>query len=125
MSAFGGKADMTVCGCLLSRSLLGVKRTCRFAPHMSAFDPKRTSVPTGTWTLSQCIYAPMRGACVRSLSQTFDWTAGAGQLASEPMSGRYLMIAATVVFCAGALLFAVDYKSFIPTGIQSASMSPD
>src|SRR5262245_38745247 len=28
MSAFGGKADMTGYGCLLSRSLLGVKRTC-------------------------------------------------------------------------------------------------
>src|SRR5262245_12825740 len=27
MSAFGGKADMTVCGSPLSRSLLGVKRT--------------------------------------------------------------------------------------------------
>jgi hypothetical protein len=26
-------------------SLLGVKRTCRFALHMSAFDPKRT-LPT-------------------------------------------------------------------------------
>ena len=43
MSAFGCKADMTVWGCLLSRSLLGVKRTCRFALHMSAYDPKRTS----------------------------------------------------------------------------------
>jgi ABC-type uncharacterized transport system substrate-binding protein len=43
MSAFGGKADMTLCGNPLSRSLLGVKRTCRFALHMSAFDPKRTS----------------------------------------------------------------------------------
>jgi len=42
MSAFGGKADMTLCGNLLSRSLLGVKRTCRFAMQMSAFDPKRT-----------------------------------------------------------------------------------
>src|SRR5262245_48170233 len=42
MSAFGGKADMTVCGCLLSRSLLGVKRTLPFAAHMSAIDPKRT-----------------------------------------------------------------------------------
>src|SRR5215470_4459364 len=31
MSAFEGKADMTVCGSPLSRSLLGVKRTCRFA----------------------------------------------------------------------------------------------
>jgi hypothetical protein len=40
--AFGGKADMTVCGNPLSRSLLGVKRTCRFALQMSAFDPKRT-----------------------------------------------------------------------------------
>src|SRR5262245_1254684 len=44
MSALGGKADMTVCGCLLFRSLLGVKRTSSVAPHMSASDPKRTSV---------------------------------------------------------------------------------
>src|SRR5262245_26122938 len=43
MSAFGGKADMAFCGFSLSRSLLGVKQTCRFAAHMSAFDPKRTS----------------------------------------------------------------------------------
>ena len=42
MSAFGAKADMTVCGSPLSRSLLGVKRTYPFALHMSAFDPKRT-----------------------------------------------------------------------------------
>jgi hypothetical protein len=41
MSAFGGKADMTVCGSPLSRSLLGAKRTWAFASHMSAFDPKR------------------------------------------------------------------------------------
>jgi hypothetical protein len=40
LSAFGGKADMTVRRSPLS--LLGVKRTCRFALHMSAFDPKRT-----------------------------------------------------------------------------------
>ena len=31
------------CKCPLLQSLLGVKRTCRFALHMSAFDPKRTS----------------------------------------------------------------------------------
>jgi hypothetical protein len=43
MSAFGGKADMTLCGNPLLRSLLGVKRTSLFAAHMSAFDPKRTS----------------------------------------------------------------------------------
>jgi hypothetical protein len=30
-----------------SVSLLGVKRTCVFAAHMSAFDPKRTSVGLG------------------------------------------------------------------------------
>ena len=42
MSAFGGKADMTSCGNPLSRSQLGAKRTCPFALHMSANDPKRT-----------------------------------------------------------------------------------
>jgi len=42
MSAFGGKADMTFYGRPLSRSLVGAKRTCRFALHMSAYDPKRT-----------------------------------------------------------------------------------
>jgi hypothetical protein len=41
MSAFGGKADMTLCGNPLSRSLSGIKRTWLFAPHMSANDPKR------------------------------------------------------------------------------------
>jgi hypothetical protein len=44
MSALGGKADMTLCGNPLSRSLLGVKRTWLVAAHMSAFDPKRTSL---------------------------------------------------------------------------------
>src|SRR5262245_8523874 len=42
MSAFGGKADMAICACLLLRSLLGAKRTWPVALHMSAFDPKRT-----------------------------------------------------------------------------------
>jgi hypothetical protein len=45
MSAFGRKADMTLCGNPLLRSLLGVKRTCLFAAPMSASDPKRTSSP--------------------------------------------------------------------------------
>jgi hypothetical protein len=40
MSAFGGKADMTLCGNPLSRSLSGVKRTCFIAAQRSAFDPK-------------------------------------------------------------------------------------
>jgi hypothetical protein len=39
MSAFGGKADMSICGPLLS-----VKRTWLVAAHRSAFDPKRTCV---------------------------------------------------------------------------------
>jgi hypothetical protein len=43
MSAFGGKAAMTLCGNPLLRSLLGVKRTWVGALQMSAFDPKRTS----------------------------------------------------------------------------------
>ena len=42
MSAFGGKADITIAACLLSRSLLGVKRTWVSALQMSAYDPKRT-----------------------------------------------------------------------------------
>jgi hypothetical protein len=33
---------MTFCGNPLSRSLLGLKRTCPCALHMSANDPKRT-----------------------------------------------------------------------------------
>jgi hypothetical protein len=45
MSAFGGKADMTLCGNPLLRSLLGVKRTWLFAARMSAYDPKRTVGP--------------------------------------------------------------------------------
>jgi hypothetical protein len=33
---------MTDCGSPLSWSLLGLKRTCPFALHMSAYDPKQT-----------------------------------------------------------------------------------
>jgi len=40
MSAFGPKLTSRK---TQSMSLLGVKRTFGFAPHMSAFDPKRTS----------------------------------------------------------------------------------
>src|SRR5262249_35342752 len=46
MSASGGKADIRKRSCLLSRSLLGAKRTSLFAAHMSAYDPKRTSPPS-------------------------------------------------------------------------------
>ena len=44
MSAFGGKADITIAACPLLRSLLGVKRTWPIAVQMSAYDPKRTSM---------------------------------------------------------------------------------
>jgi len=56
MSAFGGKADMTVCGSPLSRSLLTVKRTSAVALHMSASGPKRKSHP---------FYAPRTGWIIR------------------------------------------------------------
>jgi hypothetical protein len=49
VSAFRGKADITIAACLLFRSLLGVKRTWLVALHMSAFDPKRTSMGPFRW----------------------------------------------------------------------------
>ena len=45
-SRCGGVALMSVRPlrrCRLFRSQSGVEQTCRFAPHMSAYDPKRTS----------------------------------------------------------------------------------
>src|SRR5262245_55553413 len=42
MSAFEGKADMAFRESPLSRSLLGVRRTCRFAAQLAAFDPTLT-----------------------------------------------------------------------------------
>ena len=56
MSAFRGKADMTIGTCPLSRSLSGVKQTGLVATHMSAFDPKRT------WGLTP-IRPSRRSAC--------------------------------------------------------------
>src|SRR5262249_29869522 len=50
-SVLRGKADMTVCASPLSRSLLGAKRTCLFAPHMSASDPKKGTSLAFTQTL--------------------------------------------------------------------------
>src|SRR5262245_47267594 len=67
MSAFGGKADMTGCGCLLSRSLLGVKRTWAGAVQMSAFDPKRTSFG---FLRSMLDFGPTR--CWHPLGQKFE-----------------------------------------------------
>src|SRR5262245_10269022 len=60
MSAFGGKADVTIWACPLLRSLLGVKQTWALAPHTSAFDPKRT------WDggLSRWRFEPLRCSVV-------------------------------------------------------------
>jgi putative tryptophan/tyrosine transport system substrate-binding protein len=46
---FRGKADMTICGNSLLRSQSGVKRTWACAPHMFAYDPKRTSSEVLYW----------------------------------------------------------------------------
>ena len=63
MSAFGAKADMAVCENPLLRSLLGVKRTCVFAAHMSAFDPKRISPPSRAAPESNTMTSPWRSGC--------------------------------------------------------------
>src|SRR5262245_12597111 len=66
MSAFGGKADMRVCGSPLSRSLLGVKRTWPSAPHMSAFDPKRGHRPLSVLFLNSIRWADQSiGGCMK------------------------------------------------------------
>src|SRR6188472_2503355 len=64
MSAFGGKADMTVCGNPLSWSQLGVKRTWLFALHMSAFDAKQT-YPSSTHARVATIPAQALRAAMR------------------------------------------------------------
>src|SRR5262249_40172159 len=63
MSAFGGKADITIGTCLLLRSLLGVKQTCVAALHESAFDPKRTLMlqnHLSECSLSVCSFSTIR-----------------------------------------------------------------
>ena len=61
--------------CLLSRSLLGVKRTCLFALHMSAFDPKRTSAGHSSTKLNRHgpgFYGPLPGLSTRQSGDGFD-----------------------------------------------------
>jgi hypothetical protein len=67
MSAFGGKADMALCGNLLLRSLLGVKRTWPFALHMSANDPKRTFSSSTEYRGSVFHGAPTDGSGKQSI----------------------------------------------------------
>ena len=56
MSAFEGKADMTIGTCPLSWSLSGVKQTSFVAAHMSAYDPKRT--PKCYWAVRHSDTSP-------------------------------------------------------------------
>jgi hypothetical protein len=67
MSAFGSKADMTVCGNPLSQSLSGVKQTWLVAAHTSACDPKRTLV--GVWTTG--IWLQVKMNCLGTITKTW------------------------------------------------------
>src|SRR5262245_8821948 len=66
MSAFRAKADMTLYGNPLLRSLLGVKRTASAAMHMSAYDPKRTLVNL------RCPFAPLMTHSGHRARSTFE-----------------------------------------------------
>jgi hypothetical protein len=68
---FEAKADMTLCGNLFLRSLMGAKRTCRFALHMSAYDPKRTSINTGL--ILKVRAPPAAGRDVNKAESNSDW----------------------------------------------------
>jgi hypothetical protein len=74
MSAFGGKADMTLCGNPLSRSLLGVKRTWRFALAFSSFE-------SGFFTAQYTSTAPPN-----STSQFLYNITGPGETLSDTLS---------------------------------------
>jgi len=39
------------------------------------------------------------------------------------MSARYVIIVATVVLCAGALLYGADHRALFPTTPQSPSLA--
>src|SRR5262245_10033492 len=56
-SAFGGEADMTVRGCLLSRSLLGVKRTCPLAFTCLLLTQSGHHLRTPAWAKASGSYA--------------------------------------------------------------------
>src|SRR5262245_33996601 len=101
MSAFGGKADMLRGSCLLLRSLLGAKRTCRFA-LLSANDPKQTLAYRSTthlWPL-QCaslrsfrrrvliIGCRREAACVHHNNRRLGGVAARGARAAAGDTGR-------------------------------------
>jgi ABC-type uncharacterized transport system substrate-binding protein len=57
---------MTLCECPLLRSLFGVKRTSRFAAHMSPYDPKRTSaLPERQFKRLRCLVLNLVGEAMR------------------------------------------------------------
>ena len=63
---------MTVCGSPLSLSLLGVKRTCSLALHMSAFDPKRTLAVIAVMRfLARRLIAKQCACCTRNRCCSF------------------------------------------------------
>src|SRR5262245_36619333 len=89
---------MTFAGSPLSRSLLGVKRTWGSAPHMSAFDPKRTS-PLALYMLTSDIQAAVHPVLAMRLlvasftflpAESFGWPLwlGADQLVARVAAHR-------------------------------------
>jgi hypothetical protein len=66
VSAFGGKADMTLCGNLLSRSLLGVKRTRFLRCKCLLMTQSRHLASAARAVLSECCaYATIRFGVMR------------------------------------------------------------
>jgi len=74
---------MTFCGSPLSRSLFDVKRTSLFAPHMSAFDPKRTSSTALQW-LDGCFSSVLPSLLMRGQVNQF------GTEKPDPQTGKII-----------------------------------
>src|SRR5262249_6270826 len=93
------RADMTFAACLLSRSLLGVKRTSLVAAHMSAFDPKRTFRSIRYHQIISGKVAALGRRKAAALVVAPDAAAGAAlvaaaDVAARPAAGAALVVAA-------------------------------